>query len=301
MLLEIFKALEYTHYEASPLPLAVPIVMGAISVGSQIYSGIIASNKANKAKTDAKLLQDQLTDLENSRQDIYNASQDIKDLAGQITNPYANLPVATQAAEMQAEQADLALANTLDSMQAGGFGSGGATALAQAAARSKRGISANIEQQEARNNQLKAQGEISVQNQKLSLEQAAIGAEQQAWQQQENRELMQLDRTQALIDNQMAQQMQYQADAMGAFTGAAGSLTGMATSLVGMPGVGTGGDITEQTNWTGQVPLAPMTPRAGGNINSGNYSRTAPMGTLPRSGGQINTNNTMPTLRKLPQ
>jgi len=240
MLLEILETFNYEPQLAMPLPL---LAIAAVGAAGQVVSGIIASNKANKAKTDAKILQDQLTDLENSRQDIYNASQDIKDLAGQITNPYANLPVATQAAEMQAEQADLALANTLDSMQAGGFGAGGATALAQAAARSKRGISANIEQQEARNNQLKAQGEISVQNQKLSLEQAAIGAEQQAWQQQENRELMQLDRTQALIDNQMAQQMQYQADAMGAFTGAAGGLMQM-----GIVGAGNIDPVTQQIN-----------------------------------------------------
>ena len=299
MLLEIFKALEYTHYEASPLPLAIPIVMGAVSVGSQIYSGIKAKNAAESAKTEADKLKQQLADLENSRQEVYNAAEDIRGLTGQITNPYANLSVATQAAEMQAEQADIALANTLDAMQAGGIGAGGATALAQAAARSKQGISSSIEQQEARNEQLKAQGEISIQNQKLALEQAAIGAEQQAWQQQENRELMQLDRTQALIDNQMAQQMQYQADATSAFTGAASSAFDATTQMY-LAGLGTGGNVTEQTNWTGQVPLAPMTPRAGGNISSGNYSRTAPMGTLPRSGGQINSNSVMPTLQKLP-
>lgn len=299
MLLEILETFNYTPQLAMPLPLAVPIVMGAISVGSQIYSGIKAKNAAESAKTEADKLKQQLADLENSRQEVYNAAEDIRGLTGQITNPYANLSVATQAAEMQAEQADISLANTLDAMRAGGMGAGGATALAQAAARSKQGISSSIEQQEARNEQLKAQGEISIQNQKLALEQAAIGAEQQAWQQQENRELMQLDRTQALIDNQMAQQMQYQADATSAFTGAASSAFDATTQMY-LSGLGTGGNITEQTNWTGQVPLAPMTPRAGGNISSGNYSRTAPMGTLPRSGGQINTNSTMPTLQKLP-
>ena len=240
MILEILETFSYEPQLAMPLPL---LAIAAVGAAGQVVSGIVASNKANKAKTDAKILQDQLTNLENSRQDIYNASQDIKDLAGQITNPYANLPVATQAAEMQAEQADIALANTLDSMQAGGFGAGGATALAQAAAQSKRGISANIEQQEARNNQLKAQGEVSMQNQKLSLEQAAIGAESQAWQQQENRELMQLDRAQALIDNQTAQQMQYQADAMGAFTGAAGGLMQM-----GIAEAGNIDPVTQQIN-----------------------------------------------------
>lgn len=245
MLLEILETFNYEPQLAMPLPLAIPLIMGGISTLSQVFTGISAKNKAEKAKADAKVLQDQLTDLENSRQDIYNASQDIKDLAGQITNPYANLPVATQAAEMQAEQADLALANTLDSMQAGGFGAGGATALAQAAARSKRGISANIEQQEANNNKLRAEGEINVQNQKLQLEQAAIGAEQAAWQQQENREIMQLDRTQALIDNQTAQQMQYQQDAMGAFTGAAGGLMQMGIAGIGNEEVGA---VTQQIN-----------------------------------------------------
>ena len=296
MLLEILETFNYEP-QLGLLPLAVPLIMGGVGVASQIFTGISARNAAEKAKADAKKLQDQLTDLENSRQDIYNASQDIKDLAGQITNPYANLPVATQAAEMQAEQTDIALANTLDAMQAGGFRAGGATALAQAAARSKQGISANIEQQEARNNQLKAQGEISVQNQKLGLERAAIGAEQQAWQQQENRELMQLDRTQALIDNQMAQQMQYQQDAMGAFTGAAGSLTGVATSLIGNPNIGGGGRSSYLIDNFSASDM--ITPRAGGNINSGNYSRTAPLGTLSIGGGQINSGSTMPKLRTI--
>ena len=296
MLLEILETFNYEP-QLGLLPLAVPLIMGGVGVASQIFTGISARNAAEKAKADAKKLQDQLTDLENSRQDIYNASQDIKDLAGQITNPYANLPVATQAAEMQAEQTDIALANTLDAMQAGGFGAGGATALAQAAARSKQGISASIEQQEANNNKLRAEGEINVQNQKLRLEQAAIGAEQAAWQQQENRELMQLDRTQALIDNQTAQQMQYQQDAMGAFTGAAGSLTGVATSLIGNPNIGGGGRSSYLIDNFSASDM--ITPRAGGNINSGNYSRTAPLGTLSIGGGQINSGSTMPKLRTI--
>tara|TARA_R100000541_G_scaffold10992_4_gene19072 strand:+ start:11680 stop:12528 length:849 start_codon:yes stop_codon:yes gene_type:complete len=281
MLLEILETFNYEPQLAMPFPL-----VALLGIGAQAFSGIMASNKAKKAKADAKKLQDQLTDLENSRQNIYNASQDIKDLAGQITNPYANLPVATQAAEMQAEQADLALANTLDSMQAGGFGSGGATALAQAAARSKRGISANIEQQEARNNRLKAQGEVSVQAQKLQLEQAAIGAEGRAWQQQENRELMQLDRNQALIDNQTAQQMQYQQDAMGAFTGAAGSLTTLGLSMYNKKNSGGGGgssnmppidnsstsgynSSTFQSGFTDPSTLGSNSQLLGGNTNTG--------------------------------
>ena len=72
-----------------------------------------------------------------------------KDLSGMVSNPYANLGVATQAAEIQIEEADIALANTLDTLRATGASAGGATALAQAALQSKKGVSANIEQQEA--------------------------------------------------------------------------------------------------------------------------------------------------------
>jgi hypothetical protein len=76
-----------------------------------------------------------------------------------IRNPYANLAVATEAAEFQAQQVDQSLANTLDAMQAGGFGAGGATALAREAAKSKQGISADIQKQEATNQRFFAQGE----------------------------------------------------------------------------------------------------------------------------------------------
>ena len=77
----------------------------------------------------------------------------------EIRNPYANLAVATEAAEFQAQQMDQSLANTLDAMQAGGFGAGGATALAREAAKSKQGISADIQKQEATNQQLFGRGE----------------------------------------------------------------------------------------------------------------------------------------------
>lgn len=93
-----------------------------------------------------------------------------KEIAGllanrqQVRNPYANLAVATEAAEFQAQQVDQSLANTLDAMQAGGFGAGGATALAREAAKSKQGISADIQKQEATNQKFFAQGEQIRQN-----------------------------------------------------------------------------------------------------------------------------------------
>jgi len=93
-----------------------------------------------------------------------------KEIAGllanrqQIRNPFANLAVATEAAEFQAQQVDQSLANTLDAMQAGGFGAGGATALAREAAKAKQGISADIQKQEATNQRFFAQGEQIRQN-----------------------------------------------------------------------------------------------------------------------------------------
>jgi len=41
-----------------------------------------------------------------------------------MTNQFANLGVATKAAEFQAEEADMALASTLDTMRATGAGAG---------------------------------------------------------------------------------------------------------------------------------------------------------------------------------
>jgi len=76
-----------------------------------------------------------------------------------VRNPYANLAVATEAAEFEAQQIDQSLANTLDAMQAGGFGAGGATALAREAAKAKQGISADIQKQEAANQTMFAKGE----------------------------------------------------------------------------------------------------------------------------------------------
>ena len=81
-----------------------------------------------------------------------------------IYNPYENLSVATQANQIKMDETDKALANTLDTLRQTGAAAGGATALAQAALKSKAGIAADIEKQEVGNERLKAQGEIMVQN-----------------------------------------------------------------------------------------------------------------------------------------
>jgi outer membrane murein-binding lipoprotein Lpp len=216
-----------------PIPLIIPI----IAVGAQAVNGIIANGKANQAKNDAKTLADNITTLENNRTPIINPYENAQDMSSMLSNPYANIGVATQAAQIEAEEADIALANTLDAVRAGGFGSGGATALAQAASKSKRNISADIQRQEAANNKLRADGEANLQNQimneKIRMQGLDAAGKEFMYKEQKEQDMQQLDRAQALYDNQLAQQMQYQADATNAFSGAASSLTSFGMAPAG--------------------------------------------------------------------
>ena len=159
----------------------------------------------------------------------------MEDVSGTVKYPYENLGVATQAAEMQAEQADISLANTLDTISATGASAGGATALAQAALQSKKGISANIEQQEARNEQLKAQGEQQKQQIVMAEKQRIQGAEAKGaefmYREQESRDLAQMDRLSAQIAGAEAREMQASADRTNAIAGAVG---GIASTVGGM-------------------------------------------------------------------
>jgi hypothetical protein len=151
------------------------------------------------------------------------------------SNPYASLGVATQAAEFQAEQADMSLANTLDTLQQTGSGAGGATALAQAALQSKKEISANIEQQEAANEKLRAQGEQDLQAIKMAeaqrVQQAQAAGKQFMFDVREQREVAKMDRVAGQMSNAQAQAVQARADQTGAITGMLGSLGSIASSM----------------------------------------------------------------------
>ena len=137
------------------------IVGGAIMVAGGVAKGIAANKQAKRARGRAASAEARLEELEANRQEVINPYENMQDLSGMVSNPYANLQVATQAAELQAEEADISLAGTLDTLRATGAGAGGATALAQAALRSKLGISANIQQQEAQNARMRAQGQAN--------------------------------------------------------------------------------------------------------------------------------------------
>jgi hypothetical protein len=191
------------------------IIAGASSL---IVSGSLAisqKRKSNQRERDAKNHERQIKNLEANRQEIINPFEN-------MSNEYANIGVATQAAEFQAQEADIALSNTLDTLMASGAGAGGATALAQAALKSKMGISASIEQQEANNAKIRAQGAMEVQKMKAT-------GEQWKWSQQEGREMQQLNREQALMDNDLQQQMMHQQNtysAIGDMTSTVGTIAG---------------------------------------------------------------------------
>ena len=203
-----------------------------IGAGASIVGGLIGNNAAKKAARAAarekRRLQKKLDTLEANRQEIVSPYQGFENLTSMLSNPFANLGVATQAAEMQVEEADISLANTLDTLRATGASAGGATALAQAALRSKKGVSASIEQQEAQNEKLKAQGEQQLQQQKVAeerrMQQAGAAGKQFVFGATEQREQQQLDRTAAMLGQQQAAQAQAKADQTSALTSMFGTV-----------------------------------------------------------------------------
>jgi len=150
-------------------------VGGAIQAGHARKAGRRARNEKEAAKWKVEELQAGRQDIVNPYSGVESLASMASDLSGQMSNPFASLGVATQAAEIQMEQADIALANSLDAMVATGAGAGGATALAQAALRSKKGVAASIEQQEVANEKLRAQGEQQLQQQKIAEQQRLQG------------------------------------------------------------------------------------------------------------------------------
>jgi len=169
------------------------MAIGAIiGIGSSLIGGIGAGRAARKARRRQKRLLKQIEKLEANRQEIINPYAGVE---GMLSNPFANLTVATQAAEMQAQQTDLSLASTLDTLRATGAGAGGATALAQAALSSKQGVAASIAQQEAQNERLRAQGQAQLERQLVD---AKVKGEQFVFGATERREMQKLNRLSSL-------------------------------------------------------------------------------------------------------
>jgi len=213
----------------------------AISAGTSIIGGIIGGGKARRAKRRAakklKKMNAKLAQLEANRQEIINPYENSTDLSSMMSNPMANLSVATQAAEMKIEEADISLANTLDTIRATGGGAGGATALAQAALQAKKGVAADIESQEKSNEDKRAAGEQSLQNAKINeaqrMQNLDAAGKSFVFGETEKREMGALNRLQAQIDNQQGIKAQASRDQTSAITGAIG---GVASALGSIPG-----------------------------------------------------------------
>jgi len=213
-------------------------MVGAIIGGvASLAGGIFGSNKARRAakraRREAAKLERKLTELEKNRQEIINPYEGVQDLSSMLSNPFANLSVATQAAEIQMEQSDIALANTLDTIRATGASAGGATALAQAALQAKKGVAASIEGQEVANEKQRAAGEATLQRQQMSeqqrLQQADVAGRQFVFGMTEQREQQQLDRVSNQISALRGQAASASRDSTAALTGGIGA----AASLLG--------------------------------------------------------------------
>ena len=244
-----------------PFPL---VAAAAISGGAQVLGGIFgafgASKSARRAAREKDRLQKELNSLEASRQAIINPYEGVKDvsgiakdLSGTLSNPFASLGVATNAAKFEAEQVDMSLANTLDTLKETGASAGGATALAQAALKSKQGISASIEQQESANEKLRAQGEQQMEQMKMAEAQRVQGVQiseaqrtqeaqargkQFMFETKEGREISKMNRVAGQLGQAQAQEMQARADQTGAITGMVGGLASTAGSYMSAAGPG---------------------------------------------------------------
>ena len=219
------------------------IIGGAVSIAGGIFGASRAKREARRREREAGRLQGKLDRLEANRQEIINPYENVTDLSSMLSNPFASLSVATQAAEMQMEQTDIALANTLDTIRATGS-AGSATALAQAALQAKKGVAASIESQEAANEKARAQGEATLQRQQMAeaqrIQQAEVAGEQFVFGQREQREMQQLNRLSNQIGALRGAAAQARADQTAAITGAIG---GAASILGGADwgGSGSGG------------------------------------------------------------
>ena len=212
----------------------IPAIIGAaVSVAGGIIGASRAKREARRRENQARALEAKLNNLEANRQEIIDPYANVTDLSSMLSNPFANLSVATKATEMQMEQTDIALANTLDTIRATGGSAGGATALAQAALQSKKDIAANIEQQEVANEKQRLAGEAQLQQQQMAearrQQQADVAGAQFVFQQQEARDIQQLNRLSNQIGALRGAATQARADQTAAITGAIGG----AASILG--------------------------------------------------------------------
>ena len=222
-----------------------------------VFSAIASGKQHREMRRQRSLKREAKANMDQAiadRQDIINPYAGVTDLSGlasdlssQITNPFENLQVSTAAAEMQAEEADIALANTLQTLEQTGASAGGATALAMAALKSKKDVAASISEQEAANAQLKAEGEANAQTQKVAattrfqdvqieqgqrVQDADIAGEIFQYQAQEARTNADINMYNAMYQGFAANQAEASMASANSLGAIGGNITGLATSLV---------------------------------------------------------------------
>jgi hypothetical protein len=238
--------------------IAAAVVGGAVSILGGAFGAISGNQRAKAAAREKRRANREIAKLEAGRQDIINPWATTSNLSylatstvENITNSYNNLGVATQASEFQAEQADISLANTLDTLRSTGASAGGATALAQAALQSKKGVSASLEAQEAQTQKLRAQGQMESDRfnaqakmsdaQRIQSLQIAEGQRVQAneasgaqfmFNTRENRTNARLDRLSGQSTNYANQEMAARQDQTAAVTGAISAVGDIAGSYM---------------------------------------------------------------------
>ena len=237
---------------------AVTAIVGtAVAVGG----AAIADGKAHRAMRSARgrkrMAYNSMQTAIDERQEITNPYAGISDLSslasdlsGQIQNPFENLQVSTAAAEMKAEEADISLANTLDYLEQTGASAGGATALAMAALKGKKDVAATIEEQEAKNAELRARGEqhaidarvaATTRHQDILIEQgereqnATAQGELFQFQAQEARTNADINMYSAQYQGFANQQNNARIAGANAWSSAASAVGGIASSVIGAP------------------------------------------------------------------
>ena len=224
----------------------------AVSIVGGLIGGEKAKEAEAKAQRERQRIAKQMAAFEANRQAVINPYEDvtsnvdmINEMRDDLSNPFASLGVATQAAEIQMEQTDIALANTLDTLQASGASAGGATALAQAAKQSKKEVSANIEQQEAQNEKLRAQGEQALQAKEMQLTQMEMSEEARVQNAQAQGKAFEFQaqeqRDMATLDRMSGQESQARQDIANANAASAASTAGIISSVTSLAGAGLGG------------------------------------------------------------
>ena len=132
------------------------IIGGAASVAGSLIGGRARRREQRQAQAEFEAQKQALqgTTFENTYAGLENVAED--------------LTVNQQASQFQAQQTDAALAQSMQAAIASGGAPGGAQAIAQAALKSKAGISADLAKQEQANQMARASAE-----QKLQADEAA--------------------------------------------------------------------------------------------------------------------------------